>query len=117
VLRTGMPDADCAAVEAAHQDFHPTLVSGGDSLWLSRFLEHLHAQVRHHQRLMVLGRALLSDLRTDAALLATLCCASAIKHHTRLMDAVLDRDEARAVDLLQDHIGTAHVASAPEPTP
>lgn len=117
VLRTGMAEADYEAFEAAHQEFHMALVGGSDSLWLSRFLEQLYAQVRRHQRLIVLGRASLSDPRTDAALLATLHSASAIEHHTRLMDAVLDRDEARAVSLLQDHIGAAQGVHSTDPPP
>lgn len=104
-LATGMAEADYEQFETAHQDFHLALVGGGDSLWLGRFLEQLYAQVRRHQRLIVLGRAALSDPRTDAALLATLHSRAAIEHHTRLMDATLDRDEDRAVELLRQHIG------------
>jgi GntR family transcriptional regulator, carbon starvation induced regulator len=114
-LRTGMSEADYETFEAAHQEFHLALVGGSDSLWLSRFLEQIYAQVRRHQRLIVLGRASLSDPRTDSALLATLHSASAIEHHTHLMDAVLDKDEARAVSLLQGHIGTAQWVPATEP--
>lgn len=105
-LATGMPEADYEQFEAAHQEFHLALVGGGSSLWLNRFLEQLYAQVRRHQRLIVLGRAALSDPRTDAALLATLHSKAAIEHHTRLMDATLDRDEDRAIRLLEEHIGT-----------
>lgn len=71
----------------------------------SRFLEQLYAQVHRHQRLIALGRAALSGPRTDAALLATLQSSSAIEHHVPLMDAALDRDEERAVRLLEAHIG------------
>jgi DNA-binding GntR family transcriptional regulator len=104
-LTTGMPEAAYEQFEAAHQEFHLALVGGGNSLWLTRFLEQLYAQVRRHQRLIVLGRSALSDPRTDAALLATLHSSSAIEHHTPLMDATLDRDEDRAVRLLEGHIG------------
>ena len=105
ILATGMSEADYEVFETAHQDFHLALVGGGHSLWLTRFLGQLYGQVRRHQRMIVLGRASLSDPRTDAALLATLHSSSAIEHHTILMDATLDRDEARAVDLLQRHVG------------
>jgi DNA-binding GntR family transcriptional regulator len=117
VLQTGMSEADYETFEAAHQEFHLALVGGSDSLWLSRFLEQLYAQVRRHQRLIVLGRASLSDPRTDAALLTTLHSASAIEHHTRLMDAVLDRNEVRAVSLIQDHIGAAQGTSLSQAVP
>ncbi|NEY92039.1 GntR family transcriptional regulator [Tabrizicola oligotrophica] len=105
VLAQGMPVADYESFEAAHQDFHLALVGGGDSLWLGRFLTQIYAQVRRHQRLIVLGQAALSDPRTDAALLAALRSSSGIDQHTPLMDAALDRDEARAVVLFQGHIG------------
>jgi GntR family carbon starvation induced transcriptional regulator len=117
VLQTDMSDADYETFEAAHQEFHLALVGGSDSLWLSRFLEQLYAQVRRHQRLIVLGRASLSDPSIDAALLTTVHSASAMEHHTRLMDAVLDRDEICAVGLLQDHIGAAQGAHVTEPLP
>lgn len=106
VLRKGMPAADYEEFEAAHQDFHLALAGGGNSGWLGRFLGQLYAQVRRHQRLIVLGQTPLADPRTDAALMATLHSSSGIEHHTPLMDAALDRDEGRAVDLLQQHIGT-----------
>lgn len=104
-LAQGMAIADYETFEVAHQDFHLALVGGGSSLWLGRFLDQIYAQVRRHQRLIVLGQARLSDPRTDAALLAALRSSSGIEHHTPLMEAALDRDEARAVALLQQHIG------------
>ena len=106
VLETGMPETAYEQFEAAHQEFHLLLVGGGNSLWLTRFLGQIYAQVRRHQRLIVLGRGTLSDPRTDAALMTTLHSSSAIEHHTRLMDATLDRDEAGAVELLRQHIGS-----------
>ena len=106
VLATGMAETEYEKFEAAHQEFHLALVGGTDSLWLNRFLVQLYAQVRRHQRLIVLGRAALSDPRSDAALLATLHSSSAVEHHTRLMDATLDRDEIQAVELLRQHIGS-----------
>lgn len=105
-LTTGMTEADYEIFETAHQDFHLALIGGGNSLWLARFLGQLYAQVRRHQRLIVLGRSSLSDPRTDAALLATLHSSSGIDRHTPLMDAALDRDEDRATRLLEEHIGT-----------
>ena len=105
-LTTGMPEAEYEKFETAHQDFHLALVGGGKSLWLSRFLGQLYAQVRRHQRLIVPGRSALSDLRADAAQLATMQSSSGIERHTPLMDAALDRDEETAVRLLQEHIGT-----------
>ena len=101
-----MTEADYEIFETAHQDFHLALIGGGNSLWLARFLGQLYAQVRRHQRLIVLGRSSLSDPRTDAALLATLHSSSGIDRHTPLMDAALDRDEDRATRLLEEHIGT-----------
>lgn len=114
-LQTGMTEAEHETFEVAHQEFHFALVGGSDCLWLGRFLEQFYAQVRRHQRLVVLGRAPLSDPHTDVALLTTLHSASAMTHRTRLKDAVLDPDERRAVGLLQDHIGTAQVAPRTAP--
>lgn len=105
LLKKGMPAADYERFEAAHQEFHMALVGGGTSSWLGRFLGQIYAQVRRHQRLIVLGQAALSDPRTDAALLASLHSSSGIDHHTPLMDAALDRNEDGAVRLLQQHIG------------
>ena len=104
VLEQGMPQTAYEQFEAAHQEFHLALVGGSKSIWLGRFLEQLHAQVRRHQRLIVLGNRGLADDRTDTALLTTLHSASAIEHHTVLMDAALDRDEDRALKLLHQHI-------------
>ncbi|MBN9052820.1 GntR family transcriptional regulator [Shinella sp. NM-101] len=104
-LEQGMPEAAYEEFEAAHQDFHLRLVGGSHSRWLRRFLEQLHGQVRRHQRLIVLGKGVLSDARADAALMAILRSTSTIDHHTLLMDAALDRDEDRAVALLHEHIG------------
>lgn len=115
VLKKGMAVADYERFEAAHQDFHMALTDGGDSAWLGRFLGQLYAQVRRHQRLVVLGQAALSDPRTDAALLATLHSSSGIEHHTPLMDAALDRDEDGAVRLLQQHIGILDSLEPAEP--
>ena len=108
VLETGRAEATHEQFEAAHQDFHLSLVGGGNSLWLTRFLGQIYAQIRRYQRLIVLGRGALSDPRTDAALMTTLHSSSGIEHHTSLMEATLDRDEAGAVELLRQHIGSGH---------
>ena len=115
-LQTGMSEAEYETFEARPSGVSPLLWWGAATAYGYRgFLEQLYAQVRRHQRLIVLGRASLSDPRTDAALLATLHSASAIEHHTHLMDAVLDRDELRAIGLLQGHIGTAQLVPAAKP--
>ena len=94
------------AYETLKRDILAGALRPDEALTVSRFLGQLYAQVRRHQRLIVLGRSALSDPRTDAALLATLHSRSGIERHTPLMDAALDRDEDQAVRLLQDHIGT-----------
>ncbi|WP_207102873.1 GntR family transcriptional regulator [Paracoccus shandongensis] len=116
VLKQGMPAADYERFEVAHQDFHMALTNGGNSSWLGRFLGQIYAQVRRHQRLIVLGQAALSDPRTDAMLLATLHSSAGIEHHTPLMDAALDRDEDGAVRLLQQHIGILDGLDPAEPS-
>ncbi|MDG3580009.1 GntR family transcriptional regulator [Rhizobium sp. YJ-22] len=112
-LEQGMPEAAYEAFEIAHQDFHLRLVGGSHSGWLRRFLEQLHGQVRRYQRLIVLRQGVLSDTRTDAALMAILHSTSAIDHHTLLMDAALDRDEDHAVKLLHEHIGITFLPDVP----
>lgn len=105
VLEQGMPEAAYEEFEVVHQDFHLRLVDGTQSRWLRRYLEQLYGQVRRHQRLIVLGKSVLSDARTDAALMGILHATSAIEHHTLLMEAALERDEDRAITLLHEHIG------------
>lgn len=104
-LRRGMSEPDYSQWESAHRDFHLELVSASGQLWLGRFLVQLDAQVCRHQRLIVMGKRPLADPRADQALAGMLRSNARLEHHTLLMDAALDRDEARAVALLQDHIG------------
>lgn len=104
-LRRGMSEADFNAWEVAHQDFHLALLSGAPRIWLTRFAQQIHEQVRRHQRAIVLAQGLLPDPRADETLSAILYSTSSIEHHTILMDAALDRDEPRALGLLREHIG------------
>jgi DNA-binding GntR family transcriptional regulator len=109
--KLAVDDSSEAAVnewDEKHIAFHAALLSAASSRWLLRFHANITDQLRRHHR--VLGLA--PTLRAAAGLkagyeeaVAALREAMAIEHHTRLMEAALDRDAERARALMVEHIG------------
>jgi len=105
-LTVGMAAADLAEWEARHEAFHAALLEGGGALWLRRFAAQIGDQLHRHQRNLALVQLTQPATPATAALFApALEAASNLSHHTALMQASLDRDEARALGLLDEHIG------------
>jgi DNA-binding GntR family transcriptional regulator len=74
---------------AAHDAYHYALIAACDSLHLLRIRNHLYQQSERYRRLSLpLGRGI-RDLGAE---------------HRELAEAVLDRDAARAVALIRQHI-------------
>lgn len=82
------PISDFLEWERRNQAFHRALVAACDSRWLQRFLGILHDQHRRYRYLSIQ-----SDTKRDVA-----------NEHAALRDAVLDRDEEMAVQILTSHI-------------
>ncbi|ETX28098.1 GntR family transcriptional regulator [Roseivivax isoporae] len=91
----------------AHDGFHEKLVAGGRSSWLKSFhavtLEQLQ---RHHQALLFHPGSINPDRhgRHSEETLDLLRLALAHEHHTKLMQAALDRDRDVARALLGEHV-------------
>lgn len=92
---------------AAHDGFHVKLIAGGRSSWLKSFhavtLEQLQ---RHHQALLFHPDSINPERegRHSEDTLDLLRTALAHDHHTKLMQAALDRDKAAARALLSEHV-------------
>lgn len=79
----------------AHGEFHEALVSACPSVWLHRMRKLLYEQSERYRRLSV-------PLDTDER--------DVQDEHRRLMDAVLQRNEAAALHVLQEHLmATANI--------
>lgn len=91
----------------AHDGFHVKLIAGGRSSWLKSFhaiaLEQLQ---RHHQALLFHPDSINPERegRHSEDTLDLLRTALAHDHHTRLMQAALDRNKEAARELLSEHV-------------
>jgi|SRR6056297_366198 len=91
----------------AHDGFHTKLIAGGRSSWLKSFhavtLEQLQ---RHHQALLFHPGSINPDRQGQHSeeTLDLLRLALAHEHHTKLMQAALDRDRDAARRLLSEHV-------------
>ncbi len=108
----GMSEADVKRWEERHEAFHQSLLAAGGSDWLNAFQRQLNDQLHRHHRFMVLGPDSRSEFHTNgeearntSEFREILDRTLGIAHHTALMQAALDRDAARARDLLDEHIG------------
>lgn len=91
-----------------HEAFHAALLSAAQSRWLLRFRLTISDQLRRHHRFLELAPALRAANGQQEGYeqaLAALGDAMALSHHTALMEAALDRDNARAQALMAEHIG------------
>ena len=103
----GMLAADYNRWEAAHQEFHLALLSGAANAWLKDCIAKIYAQVQRHQRAFVVLDGQSSDSLSSDALGNMLSGYTGLGHHTRLMQAALDRRQDEALILLREHLGTA----------
>jgi len=98
-LAAGAAPADVALWEGRHEAFHAALCDGARAPTLHRFADALRDAIHRHQR-VILMRA-----PPHPGVATALAEATALSHHTALMDAVLGRDGAGARRLLDEHIG------------
>lgn len=74
---------------AAHHAFHETLVSTCDSRWLLRVRDRLYAHSERYRRLSIPLAESKRDIRAE---------------HQAILEAAINRDADKAVQLLTDHI-------------
>jgi GntR family carbon starvation induced transcriptional regulator len=89
----GRDRADPDAWEKRHRDFHSALIAACPSPWLLHFVGILYGHTERYRRLRF-ERTMPHKLVRDVA-----------AEHRALMDAVLARDERRAIRLLVQHLG------------
>ena len=82
--------AERAEWERHHTDLHRALVSGAKSRWLLQFWSTVFDQAERYRRLAIKGGHWPSD---------------ELKRHEELVEAALERNTKKAVDLLRRHIG------------
>ena len=105
-LRVMMPEEELALWEQRHRAFHSALLSGAKSAWLMHIYEQISDHLDRHHRAMVLAFALSgTPTPNDERYNEILEGASNRQHHTMLMEASLERDKTRALELLHEHIG------------
>ncbi|WP_380057908.1 GntR family transcriptional regulator [Falsihalocynthiibacter sp. SS001] len=89
---------------ARHRNFHNALLGASRTRWLNRFYSQITNHLDRHFFSMFTGpgRAKYLD-GTD--LLNETRSVLGIEHHTRLMDAALDRNMELAYSILAEHVG------------
>lgn len=80
----------------AHSNFHRALVLACDSPWLLRIREQLFSQSERYRRINIRMSTNERDLKAE---------------HEEIAKAVLDRDLARAVQLMTDHLQATATAT------
>ncbi len=112
-LQNGEPPIDKHDIQTrlnwieVHDGFHNALLSAGSSSWLKRFYAETNEQLqRHHQALLFHPDVINPDgpgLHSEQTI-SLLREALAISQHTILMQAVLDRDADKSIELLRQHV-------------
>lgn len=91
--RTPLPDGSDSATnlewEAQHRRFHAALVSACGSEWLLRFWNQLMDHSQRYRKVRLKGQLMARDVQAD---------------HQAILDAVLRRDAAAAVALMERHL-------------
>lgn len=93
---------DISEWEARHEAFHSALISGTSSKWMTRLSGQVRDHIHRHQRYIL--HSMISPEMSSETARAALSKATAIEHHTMLMNAALDRQEDLAVKLMGEHI-------------
>jgi DNA-binding GntR family transcriptional regulator len=99
--------------DAAHTEFHFALIAGTSSIWLMNFARQINAQLQRYRRHIILRIDRLNrtaEENGDSAPGVLSREALGIDAHTALMQAALDRDQARAEALMLDHVRLAKEA-------
>lgn len=100
-----------------HQAFHDALLAAAPSNWLHSFQKQIAEQFERFFHFSM-TQALRSRLIRNDDLKALLTTALGMDHHTRLMDATLDRDQTQARALLIEHLRfTSQFLAAAFPEP
>lgn len=91
--RTPLPDGSDSATnlewETQHRRFHAALVSACGSEWLLRFWNQLMDHSQRYRKVRLKGQLMARDVQAD---------------HQAILDAVLRRDAAAAVALMERHL-------------
>lgn len=87
-----------------HREFHKCILSAANSPWLKLFYDQISNHLDRHFFSMFTGSHRDKYLGDDG-LLSKSRSFLGIEHHTLLMNAVIDRDEAKAKALLIEHVG------------
>lgn len=87
-----------------HRDFHKALLSAAQSQWLHLFYTQISNHLDRHFFCMFTG-ASRSKYLAGTDLLAQSRDVLGIEHHTLLMNAVLQRDQDAATQILAEHVG------------
>lgn len=88
---------------AVHQGFHDALLAAAKSKWLRSFHTQISEQLDRFYHFTMDG-PLRKKFEHDPAMKALLRQVLGIEHHTKLMQATLNRDEALAISLHAEHI-------------
>lgn len=88
-----------------HDAFHNALISSNQSPWLSRFYRQVTDHMHRHGRALRTAMPYMESEALSAALKASpaLRLSFSLEPHTALMDAVINRQIAQAVNLIQEH--------------
>lgn len=89
---------------ARHRSFHRTLVAASRSEWLNLFYDQISNHLDRHFFSMFTGPSR-SRYLAGTDLIEHSRSVLGIEHHALLMQAVLDRNEAKAIRLLHEHVG------------
>lgn len=91
----------------AHDGFHAKLIAAGRSTWLKSFHAVTLEQLQRHHHALLFHPGSINPARQDQHSEETLDLlrqALAHDHHTKLMEAALDRDQKTAGELLSEHV-------------
>ena len=99
-------DAQMTAWEHRHDAFHAALLSACTSPWLNQLAQTIAAQHQRCHRNILLEAAEIGagQARAIQMINAKLAQVMGLGAHTELMEAVLERDTQRSIDLLGQHV-------------
>lgn len=92
--------------EQLHAAFHRALLQAAVSKWLLRFQAQIHEQLARHHRVLAILPTLRSKQEGADEAREVLRDAMNPQHHTELLNAVLERNVDKALQLMIEHTGT-----------
>jgi DNA-binding GntR family transcriptional regulator len=99
-VRAESQPGDSPQWEEAHDEFHRALIAGCDSKWLLSVASMLREQTARYRHLASRARELSKSPRSVAVL------RDVTAEHAAILQAALQRDSARAMELLERHLQT-----------